>query len=1114
MATLVSVAWFAADIVAVWQESGGADEGRFAVGGLYLLVISGCVGVATAFVSLVCVSIGALALRAGKVQGRHAVAAIPFGALSLFVARPLIADLLAGDWIAGQSWVEFGRVLLLLLSFVVPWELARRAIPVFSEMASGSASRRDRRRMTVMALASLATIPLLVYVDRTLMTRQYPAFHLGLAALFIATAALAGGNLSFRMPALSSRLLAGGFGLAAVAAPVLWMTGQLPGDDLYRRDFLLRRTQLTSKVLTLLLPEAELKSVSRDVLARLRAASGVDPAALDAALPDRRSWNLVLITVDTLRRDHLSLHGYRRDTPNIDRFAKESVVFDAAYTQFPSSVNGMTSMFTGLYPTATARYRYGRSHDAGLERYDDPPLAHRLSAAGYRTAATTSFPEFLIEVSAPHLKDGFSTFDNHPRKSGKNISRVIDQAIGELSNPGPSPLFLWVHVFNPHAPYFERPEFPYGRQAVERYDSEVAYADLQLGRLFDHLRESPVGKNTLVIFHSDHGEEFDDHGGSGHHSSLFEEQIRVPLLVHAPGIEPGSVTRPVGLVDLPATVSELFSLEPLAHEHGHSLVPFLVEGLVSADLLTFPAPIAFSQFRKPQYGYGDLDGVSDGKHKLIRNRRTGVLELYDLVVDPKEELNLALTGHPALPDLEAWLRACQDLAEEGSPPTVEVDVFDRLDQRHAAEDRLSAIRELARARRPDAVDAIAALLADSDPAVARLAMFSLVVIGGDAAVAELRKIAAAGRPRLARLGYLGLALCGFGPDATALERMFRESAGLDRYLTALALARTGSTEYRPMVLQHLVGPLLDRDLKTLSMIVMGRIGDPSVLRLFYFGMLSGYEYPEHSEAVVEALPGYEFEDAAPLARFMVSHPDLDVRSAALQYVKAHKRQEWVEVAKEAERDIQVCRGLSSVKGGVPIATTQHRIALERLRRIGVIDWGIALEHWYYLAVVGSRREAGRNLEAWLPESRDDPEFGRGIIQRLIRLARSSERIPKGKLEVFSPKDRWDRSRSRCLVAVRVTLEADGLGLVGGLGTLVEYLVTRPVAAGGAPIGSVAFNPLPIDGILPGESRLLLIPVDTGGFPDGSVGLVITVGRELKPIMNRITVSRTSIGKAK
>ncbi len=324
--------------------------------------------------------------------------------------------------------------------------------------------------------------------------------------------------------------------------------------------------------------------------------------ALSACRPAPRSAptarNLVLITIDTLRADRVGAYGWTRArTPALDSLARDGAVFERAYAAAPITLPSHATILTGRYPPGHG------ARDNGLRVSESAPtLATQLRASGFQTAA------FVAAFPLDHqfgLARGFDVYgDRMPRGSDGRLanerpaSQVVDEAISWLTSdqhlapstqhgtqpPAPStqhPFFLWVHLFEPHAPYGDPGS---GRSTSDRYDDEIATADREIGRLLTAL--APARERTLVVAAGDHGEAFGEHGEFAHSIFVYDTTLRVPLLMSGPGIRPATrVADPVTLADVAPTAMRALGAT-LADVDGIDLAPAFARRRSAASGLT------------------------------------------------------------------------------------------------------------------------------------------------------------------------------------------------------------------------------------------------------------------------------------------------------------------------------------------------------------------------------------------------------------------------------------------------------------------------------------------------------------------------------------------------
>lgn len=361
--------------------------------------------------------------------------------------------------------------------------------------------------------------------------------------------------------------------------------------------------------------------------------------------------NLLLITIDTLRADHVGAYGAdRQATPNLDSLAERGVRFTRCYAPVPLTLPSHTVMFTGRPPFDTG------VRINGIHYLDEKEttLAERFRRADYATGAVISA---YVMVSKFGLAQGFDHYDD--RLTMDNVYRFYaeipaDEAVNRFRAwldglPAQQPFFGWLHLYDPHQPY-EPPQPWADRFAGDPYRGEVAFVDEQIGRLLDHLERSGLASETLVLMTSDHGEGFGEHGEQGHGLLAYDETLRVPLILYAPGqLEPGSVETSVSLYDLTPTLAELFDLERGAKPVGRSLAPALLAGETPPASEIYFETLAGSESK----GWAPVTGLVVDDLKYIR---VPDAELYDLATDPGEHRNLWSQRQRPAREMEQRLR--------------------------------------------------------------------------------------------------------------------------------------------------------------------------------------------------------------------------------------------------------------------------------------------------------------------------------------------------------------------------------------------------------------------------------------------------------------------------
>lgn len=432
------------------------------------------------------------------------------------------------------------------------------------------------------------------------------------------------------------------------------------------------------------------------------------------AAPD---WNIVLISVDTLRIDHLGTYGYDRPTsPAIDALATGGVVFEQAICQNTNTNPSHASMLSGLYP-----HSHGNRDNFYRMAEDVHMLPEALHEAGYKTAGFVS--GYTLKDRICGLARGFDVYDDDFSGKERRGGETTDRVLAWLRTHAEDRFFLFVHLFDPHGPYDPPADRPvrfeprgperkvapdriprYQRLPVDapedahwtdlrlyeaRYDEEIAYADSQVARLLDELRQLGLYEKTIIVFTSDHGEALDervhllDHGGG-----IGDEEIRVPLILRLPdGRFAGRrFTGQVELIDIAPTLAALAGVDMGDGIQGVNLLLHLEKG--SGD----PHPTAFIETRVIPHRWRERGYRLNPRESLKAVRRPGsklvvfpglprnYIELYDLEADPAEKDNLYPgardQARPLIVELDRFLalpsRLNQVASPEADPETLEI----------------------------------------------------------------------------------------------------------------------------------------------------------------------------------------------------------------------------------------------------------------------------------------------------------------------------------------------------------------------------------------------------------------------------------------------------------
>jgi arylsulfatase A-like enzyme len=342
--------------------------------------------------------------------------------------------------------------------------------------------------------------------------------------------------------------------------------------------------------------------------------------------------NLVLITVDALRADHTGFMGYRRPTtPNLDRLAAQSVVFERAFSQDSGTGPSTWSRVVGKTPFQAKLVRRGGFPPA--LKAGERTLAEQLGKGGYRTAAVLCGSMFASRRW--NIRRGFHEY---AEVCGRRKSRVAARTVARARRAfeklvARPPFYLWVHLYDPHRPYNSHRKHDFGDEDIDDYDEEIRYVDGELKRLLADIRKAADRRPLYLAVSADHGQNFREHGTSDHARTLYREVTNVPLLVNGPGIRPRRIAAPVALNDLYPTLLELARLPIPEQSTMVSQVPVLFGAPADPDRVVFQE----NSYSRPRR---HVKGAVYRDHHYLKDLTMNLEELYDYVQDPAERRNL------------------------------------------------------------------------------------------------------------------------------------------------------------------------------------------------------------------------------------------------------------------------------------------------------------------------------------------------------------------------------------------------------------------------------------------------------------------------------------------
>jgi arylsulfatase A-like enzyme/Tfp pilus assembly protein PilF len=398
-------------------------------------------------------------------------------------------------------------------------------------------------------------------------------------------------------------------------------------------------------------------------------AQGAKITPLRSNITPLRSAPVILISVDTLRADHLSCYGASgRLTPHIDSLTKHGTLFSQASSAFPLTLPSHTALFTSTYPFTNGVEDNGVPLPSGVVT-----LAEVLKRAGYHTSAFVS--SFVLDRRFG-LNRGFDTYDGlidvhnattTPIERKRPGAQVADAAMDWLDRNSSAPFFLFLHLYDLHQPY-DLPQEAKLRHGETGYTAELAYEDRVLGDFLAALNRRKLLDQTLIVFTSDHGEGLGEHGESTHGYFIYQSTLRVPLIMHWPAEFPRAlherVDEPVSLLDVAPTILDAAGIPRPAQMRGRSLLSAGEDREIYSESL----------YARNHFGCATLRSLRVGRYKYIESPKP---ELYDLASDPNEMRNLYVQERArgsALAQRLAALRATANTSRSNKPSEPAPDV--------------------------------------------------------------------------------------------------------------------------------------------------------------------------------------------------------------------------------------------------------------------------------------------------------------------------------------------------------------------------------------------------------------------------------------------------------
>ncbi len=386
--------------------------------------------------------------------------------------------------------------------------------------------------------------------------------------------------------------------------------------------------------------------------------------------PPTTQPNLLMITFDTLRADHLGAYGNLDGlTPNFDQLAAESIKFTNAYAVSSTTGPSHATIFSGLYPN-----EHGVLKNGVMLSDDVVTIAEVLRDNGYSTAAFVS--SYIVKSDFGWVQ-GFDKYDEHYNFARRRWGGLTVDAASEwiADQPNDKPWCVWVHFMDPHKPYKQPAEYlePYITSELScndldmaSYKGAVAYMDSVLPKLINTISSQEAGAGTLMAITSDHGELFGEHGHYGHGGGLYEDTQRAPLIFKHTSLKPQQIDTIVGLVDYTPTVLDMLNIDAGTEMSGKSLRP-MIDGSDATMRTVFMQRRIFDESSVEQIlaetganVSGSQWSVIDGDYKLILAPEANEVQLFNLNTDPQELDNVAETDSVQLRKMRVVLSAILD----------------------------------------------------------------------------------------------------------------------------------------------------------------------------------------------------------------------------------------------------------------------------------------------------------------------------------------------------------------------------------------------------------------------------------------------------------------------
>lgn len=507
------------------------------------------------------------------------------------------------------------------------------AFLAFCRLANRSWARLQKKSNGLAHLCLFLSAALCHFLDSAIYVGIYQVLHLGLGLVAIVCAAIAANSLIDRHCPEKGRVIA-----SVVIVLCLFGCAYSHMSSFFRGPSTARAYLFQELVTT--------KNLIQQIPYRRKHPGPIEPSALSArfqqwnrerqdgrdrmqVLRGSEPLNLLFVSVDAVRRDHTSLHGYdRKTTPFLEELAKKAIVFDDARSPSTASFFSLMSTLSGAYPSSIS-----------LKNGEDPDfLGLAMKDAGYQSLGI--FTELVFGARPPTWPKPDKRMGQDRHVLTTDESDVLVPQLLTTMNEMKSPFFLLTHLMDPHFPYHQRNEFEFGAEDIDAYDSEIAFTDQKLRELFEGMEESGILANTVVVIAADHGESFGEHGVYLHCGDPFEEQCRIPFMIYLPFMATGKrIGGTVSLTSLAPTLVDIFGTRELLDCEAPSLVPLMLDISDPKNYYSIVERPVISEREK----FPAVSALIKGNHKLRIHHGAGLKQLFDIDADPEEATDLSRT---------------------------------------------------------------------------------------------------------------------------------------------------------------------------------------------------------------------------------------------------------------------------------------------------------------------------------------------------------------------------------------------------------------------------------------------------------------------------------------